>query len=217
MVSNQEVGIRIVGLSDNNIITENLVSGSEGEFGSGIELNWMSNNNMVFRNIVLNSILGIGLYRVCNNTVFHNNFINNSVQSYIYNSNDTVWVNGWIGNYWSDYEGIDTDGDGVGDIPYIIDEQNSDYYPLMNPFWSLGDIDHDFDVDIFDVVKVAGLYGSTMSDSYWVPRCDIVEPFGVINIFDLVMIASLYGEEYTPCIIGSVPELEKERRGLWLC
>ena len=36
-------------------------------------------------------------------------------------------------NYWSDYEGIDSDGDGIGDSPYVIDEFNQDNQPLINP------------------------------------------------------------------------------------
>jgi hypothetical protein len=44
-----------------------------------------------------------------------------------------VWDNGKVGNYWSDYTGADSNGDGVGDTPYIIDEKNQDRYPLMAP------------------------------------------------------------------------------------
>ncbi len=41
------------------------------------------------------------------------------------------WDNDGWGNYWSDYNGTDADGDGVGDTPYIIDVLNQDRYPLM--------------------------------------------------------------------------------------
>jgi hypothetical protein len=31
-----------------------------------------------------------------------------------------LWDNGTIGNYWDDYTGTDANGDGVGDVPYLI-------------------------------------------------------------------------------------------------
>ena len=37
------------------------------------------------------------------------------------------------GNYWNDYNGTDNNGDGIGETPYIINEDNQDNYPLMNP------------------------------------------------------------------------------------
>ncbi len=68
-----------------------------------------------------------------NNTIYHNNFVSNYIR--FPPDVDTVnsWDNGEEGNYWSDYNGTDTDGDGIGNTPYIIDENNQDRYPLMNP------------------------------------------------------------------------------------
>ena len=77
------------------------------------------------------------------NTVFGNLFINNAEQvsqeESSYNYPDTTsmgtdivsWDNGIIGNYWDDYYGLDEYADGIGDTPYIIDENNQDNYPLM--------------------------------------------------------------------------------------
>jgi hypothetical protein len=47
------------------------------------------------------------------------------------------WDNGAMGNYWSDYSGVDQNNDGIGDTPYVIDENNKDSYPLMTAHESL--------------------------------------------------------------------------------
>jgi hypothetical protein len=43
------------------------------------------------------------------------------------------WDNGTVGNFWDDYHGTDNNDDGIGDTPYIIDENNQDNYPLIEP------------------------------------------------------------------------------------
>ena len=72
-----------------------------------------------------------------------NNFIDNTNQTYLYQSSNT-WDHGYPsgGNYWSDYAGVDsfsgpyqneTGGDGIGDTPYnVTDTVQQDRYPLMN-------------------------------------------------------------------------------------
>jgi nitrous oxidase accessory protein NosD len=79
--------------------------------------------------------------RVANNKIYHNNFIGNSQQVRTdYNVdteilyNDNFFDNGTEGNYWSGYVGNDTNSDGIGDVPYIIDANRSDNHPLIAPF-----------------------------------------------------------------------------------
>lgn len=71
-----------------------------------------------------------------NNTFYHNIFLNNN-KNVGYNwdqlGTGNFWDNGIEGNYWDDYTGIDANGDGIGDTPYVIDDKNQDNFPLMKP------------------------------------------------------------------------------------
>jgi len=143
-VSNNDDGISLYG-SKNNIITNN--NAKSNKKWNGIYLR-SSHNNTITNNNASNNDVGIGLRYSNNNLIYLNNFIDNldNVQSSestnIWNSrepitytyNRTTYEN-YTGNYWDDYvfEENDTNGDGIGDIPYSIDS-DKDYYPLVVPW-----------------------------------------------------------------------------------
>jgi len=58
----------------------------------------------------------------------------------------------------------------------------------MNP-----DLDGDSDVDIYDVVILAGAYGSIEGSPKWNPRADLIEN-GIIDIYDVVALVGYYGK-----------------------
>ena len=70
-----------------------------------------------------------------NNTLYHNNFLNNTLPITSRSTSfSQIWDNGSEGNYWSNYQGVDANVDGIGDSPYILFAENSDQYPLMSEF-----------------------------------------------------------------------------------
>ncbi len=100
--------------------------------------------NLMVGNNITDCAVGLAILFADNNTVYQNNFFNNAQQvagglEPIWSGGSGTrysickWDNGEEGNYWSDYNGTDADKDGVGDTPYVINEANSDVFPLMNP------------------------------------------------------------------------------------
>jgi parallel beta-helix repeat protein len=125
--------------SSSNLIVENNIAMN---LRYGICLGSFSENNLVIKNnITRNGNAGVS-FDAYFNTIFHNNFENNTMQTAGSTAQALVWDNGYIygGNFWSDYNGTDFDDDGIGDTPYIIDENNIDHYPLINP-WSPPDLE----------------------------------------------------------------------------
>ena len=124
-ITNNWVGI-YYWLSGHDLISENNITAN----GFGIQVN-AGGENIIIKNNITNNGEGIRFLSSTNNIIYHNNFINNTVQAYTDRSNGT-WENGSEGNYWDDYAGVDNDGDGVGDTPYVIDENNQDNFPLVS-------------------------------------------------------------------------------------
>ncbi len=103
-----------------------------------------SSYNTIRENIISNSgNIGIHIDAYSHdNSVYHNNFINNGVHAFD-NGYSNMWYNEELreGNYWDDYQGSDSDKDGIGDDPYPIEpatEINKDLYPLIQEYIGIG-------------------------------------------------------------------------------
>jgi len=58
-----------------------------------------------------------------------------------------------------------------------------------------GNVDGDFDVDIYDVVSICTAYGSKLGQLQYKPNCDINSD-GKIDIYDVVIVCTHYGQKY---------------------
>jgi parallel beta-helix repeat protein len=139
--------------SDNMIFGNNIT----GSIHAAIRITDGSNNN-VYGNYMANNQVAIDLDDdgAVSNTFYGNTFAADSCKVRIYTADvaeGTFWDNGTIGNCWGDYNGTDSNGDGIGDAPYVIVAykwdndvggdvsyvSGQDNYPLMSPY----DFEHD--------------------------------------------------------------------------
>ncbi len=126
-----------------NDLTANYISDNDD---AGVGFDHSFNNSINANNITENGY-GIKLFTYSeDNRFYHNNFIGNAQQVYIYEFSEPPIANSWDdsskGNYWSDYKERYTDAEeidnsGIWDTPYVIDENNVDYYPIVPEFPSL--------------------------------------------------------------------------------
>jgi parallel beta-helix repeat protein len=144
----------------NRIIGNNVTNNQRG-----IKIKSFSNYNTVSGNNITSNTQGIWISDSFENIIYNNNFVNNSAHAYSSNSIN-IWDNGFPsgGNYWSNYTGDDDDGDGIGDTPHIIDEDNQDNQPLMAPICL-------FDAGTWEQTQyfVDYVSNSTVSDFYFDP------------------------------------------------
>jgi len=156
MVSDCNIGIELYGGTRNNVFNNTifglnsygiyLVYSTAGEIDSNLVSNngwgiyfFDSDNNLVVYNVA--SYNAYGIYLTSSSTgssIYKNNFLENTMQVFQHGNSPNTWYTSAqgkdYGNYWSDYLGEDTDGDGVGDSPAdSIPHWIVDYYPLMDP------------------------------------------------------------------------------------
>ncbi|NIQ06796.1 MAG: DUF1565 domain-containing protein [Candidatus Korarchaeota archaeon] len=106
-ITSNEYGVYVYAGSD-NVFTENIIS----ENADGMYLSGSSEHNRVYRN----------------------NFLGNSHNAWDEGTGNT-FNSSTIGNYWDDYTGEDTDGDGIGETPYDVPPSGGsrDYLPVVEP------------------------------------------------------------------------------------
>lgn len=187
-VSYCTIGIDI-GSSLTMVIDNLLTNNDMGIFVQGVDYNVIVGNTLMSNN------QGFRIRYCNNNTFYHNDITNNTMQVYVLSAVNR-WDNGYPsgGNYWSDYTGADANCDGIGDTPYVIDGNNVDNHPLMKPYAGvLGDINGDRKVNILDIVIVALAFGSQPGDANWNPIADMNKD-GKVNILDIVLVAIHFGE-----------------------
>jgi nitrous oxidase accessory protein len=141
--NNTCLGIAITGSGDTssyNTFSRNIMNGENYRGPIVIAIGIYGTNNVFHDNYIANynipeldAGMGVSLSSsAVNNTFYRNAFINNA-QNAGSSLSGNFWDNGVEGNYWDDYNGTDNNGDGIGDTPYIINENNQDNYPLMAP------------------------------------------------------------------------------------
>jgi len=88
---------------------------------------YVYNNTFMLNDFITTQNLGSEVYGMSSDS---NNWFSTPEQV-VYRYHDETFY-GYLGNYWSEYLGTDTNGNGVGEENYQVAGNNTDSYPLIN-------------------------------------------------------------------------------------
>jgi parallel beta-helix repeat protein len=155
------------GIKFNGNAAANLVAGndvSKNGFG-GIDFKESSIYNVISGNDVINNAFkGIQLSNISFNNILNRNNLSGNLGSSAYDSGKSNhWDNGAVGNYYSDFDCEDRDGNSICDSPCnILGGSNVDRYPLASPI----SIFEPPENRTFWVTKTLGIYWAATSSGY---------------------------------------------------
>jgi parallel beta-helix repeat protein len=161
IITNNNNGIEFWGSSSNIIVGNNIRENGDGIFFSGA------------------MFLNVFHYPSLNNIIYYNNFVDNENNVvdvagswWLQDStpSNNIWDREGEGNYWSNYNGTDSNNDEIGESPYVINEKNQDNYPIMSPV-------NIFNAGVWDWIpySVFVLSNSTVSDFSFSPESALIQ------------------------------------------
>ena len=123
LMNNEFLGLMTRSCEFNTISRNNISSNGDGASNhGGIGLFGTASDHTKYNNFtenILNGNMHCGIYlesRTSYNLFYKNYLTLNTL--HVFDNGDSYWNNTMIGNYWDNYTGVDSNGDGIGDIDY---------------------------------------------------------------------------------------------------
>jgi parallel beta-helix repeat protein len=212
---NNDVSVFLDGIDTNHaLVKSNIIT----DGSQGIHLQYWASNNTIINNYVANNDYGIMLSQSQNNTIYHNNFINNTNQAWtgsnsLYNKWNIAWPDG--GNYWSNHNlRDDSNGqyqnqpgsDGICDTPYTVYGTDIDLYPLAAPI-NLFEVPLGFITEEVNIISNSTITHFQMNTTEKTMKFNVTGETGIgfcrVDIPNTI--ASAWQDNYTVLVDGDPP------------